>query len=181
MIPASYQRTASRAERWESESQRNTDIKRRVASGQAVEQVATYYGLSVNFVERISGAMRALKVETAPIAHFCPNCGFNQSPDPAVTIAGWTVDPATRHVDFDGKRAHLTPAEFTIFHTLIAANGALVSRDALMERIGSDSDTNSLQVIVGRLRGKVEKTPIEILTVRGAGFRLVRANGADLG
>lgn len=176
-VPASYQRTASRAERWESESQRNSDIKRRVAAGQTVEQVATYYGLSANFVARISGAMGAVKVDPTPAAHFCPNCGFNQTPDPAVTLAGWTVDPATRHAEFDGKRAHLTPAEFTIFHTLIAANGAIVSRDALMERIGSDSDSNSLQVIVGRLRDKIEKTPIEILTIRGAGFRLVERVG----
>ena len=56
-IPASYQRTASRAERWESESQRNSDIKRRVRSGQSIEQVARYYALSENFVGRIAGAM----------------------------------------------------------------------------------------------------------------------------
>lgn len=178
MIPQSYHRTASRAERWESESQRNTDIKRRVSAGQSVEQVATYYGLSANFVGRIVGAMGAVKAEPTPAAHFCPNCGFNQTPDPAVTLAGWTVDHATRHAEFNGKRAYLTPAEFTILHTMIAANGALVSRDALMERIGSESDSNSLQVIVGRLRDKIEKTPIEILTVRGAGFRLVERVGA---
>lgn len=175
--PASYQRTASRADRWESESQRNSDIKRRVSAGQAVEQVATYYGLSANFVGRIVGAMGAAKVEPSPAAHFCPNCGFNQTPDPAVTLAGWIVDPGKRHAEFDGKRAHLTPAEFTIFHTMIAANGALVSRDALMERIGSESDGNTLDVLVCRIRAKIADTPIEILTIRGAGFRLVEKVG----
>lgn len=55
--PPSYRRTASRAERWEAESQRNTDIKRRVRSGQPVAQVAQYYSLSENFVGRIAGAM----------------------------------------------------------------------------------------------------------------------------
>lgn len=110
--------------------------------------------------------------ETRP-AHFCPNCGYNQTPDPIVEMAGWRIDPRNMAATFNGERVHFTPSEFVILHTLVCAGSNLVSRDALMERMGSEADSNSLQVLLFRVRSKIAGTPIEILTIRRAGMRLV--------
>lgn len=50
-----FARTAKRYERWDQTAQRNADIRRRVRSGQPVEQVAQHYGLAVDKTERIAG------------------------------------------------------------------------------------------------------------------------------
>lgn len=107
--------------------------------------------------------------------HFCPNCGYNQTPDPIVEMGGWRIDPRNQHADFQGRRVHFTPSELTILHTLMAAGGDLVTRDALMERTGSEADSNSLQVLVARVRGKISGTPVEVLTIRRAGLRAVES------
>lgn len=110
--------------------------------------------------------------------HFCPNCGFNQAPDPVVEIGGWIIDARNHEATFNGRRVHFTPIEMTILHTLASAKGEIVSRDALRERSGSDGDTNSLQVLVHRVRAKIADTPLKILTVRTRGLRLVEMVGA---
>ena len=107
--------------------------------------------------------------------HFCPNCGYNRAPDPILEAAGWRVDPRNREAIFGSKRVHFTPAELTIFHSLLAANGETVRRDVLMERIGSDADSNSLQVLLARVRRKISGTPVEILSLRGHGLRAVES------
>ncbi|MBJ7502377.1 MAG: hypothetical protein JHC57_21675 [Sphingopyxis sp.] len=51
-----FARTQARYERWDADCARNADIRRRVRSGQPVEQVARHYNLSDEFVGRIAGA-----------------------------------------------------------------------------------------------------------------------------
>lgn len=51
-----FARTAQRYERWDADCQRNADIRRRVRSGQPVEQVARLYNRSVDHVQRLAGA-----------------------------------------------------------------------------------------------------------------------------
>lgn len=111
-------------------------------------------------------------------SHFCPNCGFNQTPDPIVEIGGWTIDVRNHEALFKGRRVHFTPIEMTILHTLASAKGQIVTRDALRERSGSDGDTNSLQVLVHRVRRKIAATPLRILTVRTRGLRLIERAGS---
>ena len=72
----------------------------------------------------------------------------------------------------------LTAQEFALLHALATAEGAVVPRDELLDRVwGWDFDGNPgvLDVYIGYLRAKVDR-PFRrrsIETVRGVGFRLV--------
>ena len=76
-----------------------------------------------------------------------------------------------------GEDVHLTRTELRLLSELAAADGKVVTREQLLERVwGYDyfGDTRLLDVHVRRLRRKVEDDPSEprlVLTVRGVGYR----------
>lgn len=77
-----------------------------------------------------------------------------------------------------GQDVHLTRTELRLLVELATAEGRVVSREQLLERVwGYDyfGDTRLLDVHVRRLRRKVEDDPSDprlILTVRGVGYRV---------
>jgi YD repeat-containing protein len=78
----------------------------------------------------------------------------------------------------DGTELHLTSTEFRLLTDLASANGKILSREDLLERVwGYDyfGDGRLVDVHVRRLRTKVEPDPANprfILTVRGMGYKL---------
>ena len=76
-----------------------------------------------------------------------------------------------------GVPLHLTPKEFLLLSHLVRSTGAVVSRDEIAEHvwdIGFTTDTNVVDVVVRRLRSKVDdpfKTKL-IHTIRGVGYVL---------
>jgi DNA-binding response OmpR family regulator len=94
---------------------------------------------------------------------------------PALTVHDLTLDPASREVYRGHKRLSLTPREFQLLELLMRRAGRVLSRDAIIESVwGHDSEveTNTVDVFVGTLRGKVDgqKNLRLIRTARGAGF-----------
>jgi two-component system, OmpR family, response regulator VanR len=84
------------------------------------------------------------------------------------------LDPARHTVSRDGRAVELTPKEFAVLEALMEADGAVVSNDALVERVwdeNADPFTNSVRMAVLRLRRKLGSPPV-IETVKGAGYRL---------
>ena len=79
----------------------------------------------------------------------------------------------------DGTEVHLTATEFRLLTELAMAAGKVLSREDLLERVwGYDyfGDGRLVDVHVRRLRTKVEPDPANpqyLLTVRGAGYKLV--------
>jgi DNA-binding response OmpR family regulator len=77
-----------------------------------------------------------------------------------------------------GADLHLTRTELRLLTELAGAEGAVVTREQLLERVwgyGYFGDTRLLDVHVRRLRRKVEDDPGEpllVLTVRGVGYRI---------
>ena len=72
----------------------------------------------------------------------------------------------------------LTPVEFKLLVTLVAADGRALTRDQLLDAVyGSDDGDildRTIDVHVGRLREKLgddAEQPRSILTVRGVGYR----------
>ena len=84
-----------------------------------------------------------------------------------------TFDAQTGQVERDGLPLRLTALEWRVLSTLMLRKGVVVERLDLMEHIyegDADPDSNSLEVIVGRLRKKIGADLIE--TIRGRGYRL---------
>jgi DNA-binding response OmpR family regulator len=87
-----------------------------------------------------------------------------------------TMDTLRRTVHRAGRPVVLTAKEFTVLRLLLAADGAVLSHEELLERAwdeNADPFTNTVRVTVNRLRRKLG-APDLIETLVGAGYRIVR-------
>jgi two-component system response regulator PhoP len=98
---------------------------------------------------------------------------------PVLSSAGIEIDTAAQTVVSNGERIGLTGHEYRILEYLMLHAGKVVSKTELTEHIYDqdfDRDSNVVEVLVGRIRKKVDpdgsRRPIE--TLRGRGYRLVR-------
>ena len=94
---------------------------------------------------------------------------------PQLACGPLALDVNTAKFSLDGAPLSLTAHEFRILAYLMHHPGRLVTRSELGDHVyegGFDSDSNVLDVLIGRIRRKLPKGLIE--TVRGQGFRLVR-------
>jgi DNA-binding response OmpR family regulator len=76
--------------------------------------------------------------------------------------------------ELDGLPLRLTALEWRVLSCLALRKGVVVTRADLFEHVyagDGESDSNSIEVIVARLRRKVGRDRIE--TLRGRGYRLV--------
>jgi DNA-binding response OmpR family regulator len=88
--------------------------------------------------------------------------------------AGVTLDTARRIVTRHGRIIALTTKELAVLEILMAADGAVVSAENLLERAwdeNADPFTTTVRVTIGRLRRKLGDPPL-VETVVGAGYRL---------
>jgi len=84
-------------------------------------------------------------------------------------------DQAGRVATIDGKMVDLSARELGLLEVLLQRTGRLVSKDQLVERLcewGEEVSNNAIEVYIHRLRKKIEKDPIRIVTVRGLGYCL---------
>ncbi len=94
---------------------------------------------------------------------------------PPVLIRGeLCLDPARRVASRQGRELALSPKEFAVLELLMAAQGAVVSAEELLERAwdeAADPFSQTVKVTVSRLRRKLGE-PQVIETVGRAGYRL---------
>jgi two-component system, OmpR family, response regulator len=102
---------------------------------------------------------------------------------PVVLTAGdLELDPATHRVTRGGQEVTLTPREFALLEYLLRRVDEVVSKTEILEHVWDafdDGDPNVVEVYVGYLRRKLD-APFgrrSLVTVRGAGYRLVRDGG----
>jgi DNA-binding response OmpR family regulator len=84
------------------------------------------------------------------------------------------LDPARREATRGGHFLRLTRKEFGVLEVLLAADGAVISAEELLERVWdehADPFTHTVRVTVMNLRRKLGAPPL-IETVIGAGYRL---------
>ena len=87
-----------------------------------------------------------------------------------------TADFDAVAVAVDGQSIRLTRREFELLRYLVQNKNRVVSRDRLLERVwGYDRlvETRSVDVHVGRLRGKLRDAGRQIETVVGLGYRFI--------
>lgn len=87
------------------------------------------------------------------------------------------VNTAARRVWVGEQELTLTTKEFGVLALLDAERGSVVTRETLMATVWDENwfgSTKTLDVTMGRLRAKLEDAgaDVEVVTVRGVGFRL---------
>ncbi len=94
----------------------------------------------------------------------------------ALTLGPLTLDLAAQKVSLDGQPLDLTAFEYRLLEFLVRERPRVVPKQELADYLyphGEDRDSNVLDVLLGRLRRKLDPqgtlTPIE--TVRGRGYR----------
>ncbi len=94
------------------------------------------------------------------------------------------LDMAAQKVWMDGRDVDLTAFEYRMLEHLVTHRSRVVSKQELSDHLyphDEDRDSNVLEVLLGRLRRKLDPdgalAPIE--TVRGRGYRFVLAEGAE--
>ncbi|MHC5307465.1 response regulator transcription factor [Bartonella sp. LJL80] len=92
-----------------------------------------------------------------------------------VTIGNTSIDMAAHQLVVAGQEMEYNRREYKLLEILMHNLNKAVSKDLLMERlfdIDDDVSFNALEVYISRLRRKLEKSDIEILTLRGVGYRV---------
>jgi DNA-binding response OmpR family regulator len=99
-----------------------------------------------------------------------------EQPD-APAASGLRVDRQARRVWCEEQEVGLTSKEFDLLALLDSERGAVLTRERLMDEVWDENwfgSTKTLDVTMGRLRQKLQdhQAPVQIVTVRGVGFRL---------
>lgn len=99
-------------------------------------------------------------------------------------IGNFLIDRPAHRVLVDGKEVKLTAREFELLSFLIANSGRVQSRDVIIQQVwgvGFMGDPKTVDVHVRWLREKfASRVQFEIVTVRGAGYRLDRQTTAQV-
>jgi len=94
-----------------------------------------------------------------------------------IAIGQMEIDFERHEIKVKGKRAELTPKEFELLKILVEANGKVLSRTQLLERIwGHDKDveidTRTVDQHIARLRHKLKSEAERIATVTNFGYQI---------
>lgn len=92
---------------------------------------------------------------------------------PRITCGPLSLEVQTGLFELDGLPLKLTALEWRVLECLIMRKDTIVERSVLAEKVYEGdvgTDSNSLEVIVARLRRKIGKDAIE--TERGRGYKL---------
>ncbi|WEJ60159.1 response regulator transcription factor [Devosia sp. FJ2-5-3] len=85
------------------------------------------------------------------------------------------VDLGARAASLDGQPVDLGKREFELLELLVANFGNPVSKEQLVLRLFGHDDQgspNAIELLVSRLRRKLEDSGIEIVTQRGVGYQI---------
>ena len=93
---------------------------------------------------------------------------------PALCHGDLRLDSACRQVTRAGRELALNPKEFAVLEVLLAAGGAVVSSEELLERVWdeeADPFSQAVKTTMSRLRAKLGDPPV-IETVTRSGYRI---------
>ena len=90
-----------------------------------------------------------------------------------LTAGDVTLDLVTRDVTCAGKLVELQPREFTLLAYLLQNAGRPVSKTKILEHVWDysfDPQTNVVDVVMHRLRAKIDPDHTRVETLRGVGY-----------
>jgi two-component system response regulator RegX3 len=97
----------------------------------------------------------------------------------ALTVGDLVLDPQRHRVQIGGETVDVTPSEFNVLALLASVPERVFSRREIMQRLWESQyvgDQRACDVHISNLRRKLERdpqNPERLLTVRGAGYKLV--------
>lgn len=98
----------------------------------------------------------------------------SSSPEATKLVAGdVTLDLVTREVTCGGKLVDLQPREFSLLAFLLRHAGRPVSKTMILEHVWDysfDPQTNVVDVVMSRLRAKIDSDHERIETIRSVGY-----------
>ena len=101
--------------------------------------------------------------------------------DRRLTVGNTTLEFDVFTVHWGSRSQVLPQKEFQLLYKLASAMGQIFTRQQLMDDIWgveSETDTHTVDVHIGRLRERLRENPdLEIVTVRGLGYKVVRKHG----
>jgi two-component system OmpR family response regulator len=92
-----------------------------------------------------------------------------------LSVADLSMNVITREVTRDGQRIELHPREYSLLEFLLRHAGRPVTKTMILEHIWDfhfDPQTNVVDVLIHRLRAKIDKNfPLKLIqTIRGVGY-----------
>ncbi len=100
----------------------------------------------------------------------------SQTPEPTrLAVADVTLDLLSREVRRGGEKIDLQPREFALLEYMMRHVNRPVTKTMILEHIfdySFDPQTNVVDVLVHRLRSKLDKDKAMIHTIRGVGYVL---------
>jgi len=97
------------------------------------------------------------------------------SPPTLLRHGGLSYDPVGKVARINGDVVDLSARESTLLEMLVQRAGRWVSKAQLLDHLcewGEEVSTNAIEVYVHRLRKKLRAAGVEIVTVRGLGYRV---------
>jgi DNA-binding response OmpR family regulator len=98
------------------------------------------------------------------------------SGSPVISCGDLAYEPATRTATLAGQPLLLSARELAVLDALMSAQGRVIGKDrieASLYDLGTEVESNAVEVYVSRLRRKIGKE--RIVTVRGLGYTIPRA------
>jgi two-component system response regulator TctD len=100
---------------------------------------------------------------------------------PVLRLGSLTIDLSARAALLDGKPLDLGRREFDVLEVLATRAGSTVNKEQLVLKLFGYDDSgtpNAVELLVSRVRRKLEHSDLEIVTHRGVGYML-RQRPAD--
>jgi two-component system OmpR family response regulator len=95
--------------------------------------------------------------------------------DGEMAVGNLVLDSAGRRVTLNGTGIELSSREFAVLEILMMRRGRVVSKDALMQDLyeaDHEVGVNAVEIVIHRVRKKVQNSGVNIRTVRGLGYLL---------
>jgi len=100
----------------------------------------------------------------------------SQSTEPTrLTVGDLTLDLITHEASRDGEKIELQPREYSLLEYLMRNQGRTVTKTMVLEHVfdySFDPQTNVVDVLVHRLRSKIDPEKTRLHTLRGVGYVL---------
>jgi DNA-binding response OmpR family regulator len=96
---------------------------------------------------------------------------------PRLKLGDVEFDPASRFAEVEGRSVALTSIELGILETLMRMSPGVATRRSIAQHVWPEEadafGSNTIDVHLARLRGKLAGARVRIETVRGVGYRIV--------